>query len=432
MKIRLTYFALFIFMMFIAVFGQNDNFAFERGVPELCADCGGCQSGTLSVCICFEKLVFQTADIRAIFALLSDTANVNIVVDPELAIKVSLKLENVSWCQVFSLLLDLYDLRAVRKEGYLYILSESKFWSQKFAEMGNINKVKQLKDTETKLFRIENVAAKDIESAIKSAKSSKGEIVVDNTSNTLIITDITENLDIISAMIESLDVLGRQVNISCQIVQIDKNSLKELGIDWSASQTDNNITVSSTMDQVSGASGGSMGNFTWGIISGAYNFSTKLSAIISEGKGKILDQPHIITMDNNKAEIFSGKQIPINTLDASGNIVTTFYQIGTKLTVTPRIAKDDKIVLDIAVERSGYISGTAGYEITTRTATTQLIVKSGDIVTIGGLITNEQQETEYGVPFLKNIPLLGELFKYKKKTVTSTVITIFISPEILP
>ncbi len=428
MKIRFTYFALFIFMMFLAAFGQNDNFAFERGVPKVCADCGGCQSGTLSVCICFEKLVFQNADIRAIFALLSDTANVNIVVDPELSIKVSLKLENVSWCQVFSLLLDLYNLRTIKKEGYWYVLSESKFWTQKFDEMGNVNKVKQLKDTETRLFRIENVDAADIESAIKSTKSSKGEIVVDKSSNTLIITDIPENLDIIADMIDSLDVLVKQVKISCQIVQIDKSYLKDLGIDWTATQADGNITASSNMDQVGETS---IGKFTWGIISGAYSFNAKLSAIISKGKGKILDQPHIITMDNHKAEIFSGKQIPITTLDPSGNTITTFYQVGTKVTVTPRIAKNDKIVLDIAVERSGYISGTSGYEITTRTANTRLIVKSGDIVTIGGLITNEQQETEYGVPLLKSIPLIGELFKYKMKSTTSTVITIFISPEIL-
>ena len=428
------YFIWTIVFISIPLFAQYVDYSYDRGLPEQCANCGT-QPGadTISVCVTFEKLVFQNADIRVIYALLADTAAMNIVVDPEVNIKATLKLDNVSWCQVFSLLLDLYNLRAVRKEGYLYILAESKYWSEKFGEIENVTKEKQLLDTETWLFRIQNVSADLMQESIADAISSRGNIVVDAQTNTLIVTDLPEQLKIISDMIDSLDILNNQVKISCQIVQIDQSSLKELGINWSASEVGGNVKdVSANMNQVGGVgAGGAMGNFTWGIISGSYQFDVRLSAIISEGKGKILDQPHIITMDNISAEIFSGKQIPINTVDQAGNLVTTFYSIGTKLNVKPRIAKDDKIVMELLIERSGYIIGASGYEITTRTATTTLQVGSNDIAVIGGMITNEQQETEYGVPVLMDIPLLGELFKYTNKTVTSTVITIFITPEIL-
>jgi len=87
--------------------------------------------------------------------------------------------------------------------------------------------------------------------------------------------------------------------------------------------------------------------------------------------------------------------------------------------------------LDLNVERSGYAYASGGYELTTRNVTTTLNVKSGDVVVIGGLITNEKNETEYGVPLLKDLPLIGSLFKYKSNTVNTTVISLFITPEII-
>jgi len=427
--------AILLFISVGILFGQGQSYAYQKGVPEICAKCGPCPHTSQpeeSICICFEKLVFQTADIRSIYAFLADTANINIVVDPDLSIKISLKLENVSWCQFFSLLLDLYDLRVIEKGGYFYILAASKYWTLKFGEIDNIKKEKQLQDTETKIFRIENVDATNLTEPIQTVMSENGDIVIDGQSNSLIISDLPEMLPGIEAMIESLDVLGRQVKITCQIVQIDQSSINELGIDWSGQSTDGEFATSANMNQVGGAGAkASMGNFTWGIVSGSYQFLTKLSAIISEGKGKVLDQPYIITMENVLAELFSGKQIPINTVDQSGNLLTQFYQVGTRITVTPRITKDDGVTLEIKIDRSGYVLGAGGYEITTRTLTTTLNAKSGDVVVIGGLITNEKQQNEYGVPLIKDIPLIGRLFTFESQQVNTSVITLFITPEIL-
>ncbi len=424
--------SLLLVSVVLGQFADTSGFSFDRGVPTECRECGPCPEGTLSVCICFEKLVFQEADIRSVFALLADTAGVNIVVDPDLNIKVTLKLENVSWCQILSLLLDLYNLRAIKKEGYFYVLSNDKYWTQKFGEIDNINKEKQLRQTETRIYRIQNVSASNLAPSLEPVKSSRGEIVVDAQSNSLIITDLPEQFPIYEAMIESLDVLGRQVKVACQIVQIDQSAIDELGINWSAVQREGKITVSSNMNQVGGAGpGAAMGDFQWSVVAGAYDILTRLSAIISEGRGRILDQPHIITMDNTPAEIFSGTQIPINTVDQAGNLITQFFQIGTRVNVTPRITKDEKISLTLKIERSGYVYGAAGYEITTRSATTTLTVASGDVIVIGGLVTNERQESEYGVPILKDLPLIGGLFKYTSTSIKSTVITIFITPEII-
>lgn len=419
----------------IAFAQDTTDIKIDRGIPPQCEECGPCPQETPPenpVCTCFDKLVFQDADIKAVFALLADTANVNIVVDPDLKVKVNLRLENVSWCQFYGLLLDLYNLRSVTKEGYFYVLSNDKYWTQRFGVIDNINKEKQLKKRETRIFRVENVPASQLVEPVQTAMSSNGKIVVDDASNSLIISDLPENFPAIEAMIDSLDVLGRQIEITCQIVQIDKSTLDELGVNWQVQKVDGELTASANMNQVGGAgAAASMGNFTWGIISGDYQFNMRLSAIISEGKGRVLDQPHIITMDNLQAEIFSGKQIPINTQDEAGNIITQMVSIGTRLTVTPRITKDDKITLELNVERSGYAYAAGGFEITTRSAKTTLNVKSGDIVVIGGLVTNEKQETDYGVPLIRDLPLIGRLFRFKSHTINTSVITIFITPTIL-
>ncbi len=413
----------------------DNSVIIDRGVPKQCDKCGSCtqpkQGGDPHICFCFDKIVFQEADIRSIFALLADTSKLNIVVDPELSLKVTLKLENVTWCQFFSLLLDLYGLRAVQKEGYTYILAADKYWSLKFAEIDNKTKEKTLKETETRIFRIVNVQATNIQPAVQTLISPSGNIVLDQASNTFVIEEIPENFQAISDLIDSLDVLGRQVKVTCQIIQIDQSSVDELGIDWTASNLNGDIGLSSNMDNVGGAGArGSLGNFTWDVISGAYQFQTKLSAIISAGRGKILDQPYVITMDNISATIFSGKQIPINSIGPDGNIVTTMYSVGTNVQVTPRITKDDGITLALKVERSGYFSGASGFEITTRSVNTTMNVKSGEVVVIGGLVTNEKTENEYGVPLLKDLPLLGRLFTFTSEKVSSSVITLFITPEI--
>ncbi|RKZ34395.1 hypothetical protein DRQ33_02225 [bacterium] len=417
------------------IFSQNKEFTMDRGIPDDCAECSPCVEGGVSenpLCTCFNKLVFQDADIHAVYALMADTAGINIVVDPELNIRISLKMENVSWCQFYSLLLDLYNLRSVSRGGYYYILSNDKYWTQKFGIIDNIKKEKQLQDKETRIFRIKNVSANKLVEPLQTTLSDNAEIVVDAESNSLIISDLPEKFPDVEAMIDSLDMLGKQIKITCQIVQIDKSKLDELGVNWQGEKVDGEVTLSANMNQVGGAgAAASMGNFTWGIISGEYSIYTRLSAIISEGKGRILDQPHIITMDNIQAEIFSGKQIPINTQDEAGNIITTMISVGTKLNVVPRITKGDKITLDLNIERSGYAYAAGGYELTTRSVKTTLNVDSGDVIVIGGLITNEKQETEYGVPLLKDLPLIGRLFRFESETVNTSVITLFITPEIL-
>ncbi len=376
----------------------------------------------------FTSIVFKDADIHAVFTFLADTANVNIVVDPELKKKISLKLENVTWAEVFNMIIDLYDLKAVQKTGYIYILSTSKYWKRKFDELENVKKEREQIQTETRVIRIHNVDARNLATPLKTALSERGDIVVDPTSNSLIINDLPSQFPTILAMIDSLDRMRRQIKISCQILQVDKKYLSEFGINWMASKQDATISASISTDRVADP----IGNFTWGIIrAGEFNFDIKLSAMISQDKSRILDEPHVVTMENIQAEINSSVQRAITMLDQAGNTVYQMITASTKLTVTPQIAGGDSIILNLNVERSAFVPGAAQVEITTRSAKTTVAIESGDILVIGGLSGEERMETQSGVPILKDIPLIGSLFRFKSVEKRPYVIVIFLRPEIV-
>ncbi len=108
---HVAYGLIVLLILAIAANAQDSRLSIERGLPDECNKCGACPAEAKEMCICFQKLVFQNADIKSIFIFLADTAKVNIVTDPDISIKVTLKLENVSWCQVFSLLLDVSSRR---------------------------------------------------------------------------------------------------------------------------------------------------------------------------------------------------------------------------------------------------------------------------------------------------------------------------------
>ena len=159
--------------------------------------------------------------------------------------------------------------------------------------------------------------------------------------------------------------------------------------------------------------------------------TSAISAIISEGKGEIIDHPEIITLDNQKAIIYSGERIPINTLDEAGNVVTTFYETGTRLEVTPHITAENRILMSLKPERSAYNPTPGGYTIITRNANTNLIVSNEETVVIGGLTSRESRRQESGIPILKDIPLIGRLFRYQRKDISTSELVIMITPEIL-
>lgn len=380
----------------------------------------------------FPVLDLQNASLQAVFQFLAETGNINIILDPAVKGNVTMRLRDISWQDVMDVVLDTYGLIAIKEKNYIRVMYKTDYFKNEVAQKQYEEQRRELEELETKVIRINYATANEIASSVQGVLSSRGSVTVDQRTNSIIVRDIHASFAKVDALIAELDKPTKQIRISAKIMLIDSNYLNELGIRWSAEkmteQPGGRLTVSSEANLVATK----LASFTWGIISGEYNLSASIAAIISNNKGTIVDHPEIITLDNKTATIYSGERIPINTLDEAGNVVTTFFETGTKLEVTPHITAENRILMHLKPERSAYNPTAGGFTIITRNAETNLLVGDKETVVIGGLTSQETQHAEKGVPILKDIPLIGRLFRYNSKSVISKDLVILITPEILP
>ncbi len=380
----------------------------------------------------FELLDFQSASLQAIFQFLSETGDVNIVVDPNVEGTVTMRLKDITWQQVLTIILETYDLISVPTENTLRIMYRADYYKDEVSKRQFAEQTRELVDLTMKVIKINYATADEIAKSLAEVLSKRGKVIVDDRTNSLIITDIPDVFPKLTALIDELDKPTRQIKISAKIMLVDSDFLDEFGVQWQGRKVTEHPGGEVTVDVLTDRVADKLARFTYGIIAGEYDLSAAVAAIISEGKGRIIDRPEIITLDNKSATIYSGERIPVTTLDEAGNVITVMYETGTKLEVTPHITAEDRILMNLKPERSAYNPTPGGYTIITRNAKTNLIVADRETIVIGGLVTQETKWEESGVPVLKDIPLIGALFRYKRESIANKELIIMVTPEILP
>lgn len=149
---------------------------------------------------------------------------------------------------------------------------------------------------------------------------------------------------------------------------------------------------------------------------------------------EIISNPRITTADNKEATIIVGKKIPLVVADESGNAITELTTIGIKLVVKPHVNQDDRITLDLAPEvsdLSAQATVQGGIVIVTAEASTRVIVKDGHTAVIGGLIRTNESSVITGVPYLKDVPIIGHLFRSSNRVKEQRELLIFVTPRII-
>ncbi|MCX6831130.1 MAG: type II and III secretion system protein, partial [candidate division Zixibacteria bacterium] len=162
-----------------------------------------------------------------------------------------------------------------------------------------------------------------------------------------------------------------------------------------------------------------------------WKLTSRKSALVSDGKGKIVAHPEDTTVDKKEARIQMAQKIPIKQFDQSGNVVITFEEVGSLLKVTPHITSENRILMQLKPERSSYAYDPNGVIINTSNAETNVVVENGQTAVIGGLTTQNVISNRNGIPVLKDIPFLGYLFSYTQKKVESRDLIIFVTPTIV-
>ncbi|MBS1200547.1 MAG: type pilus assembly protein PilQ [Proteobacteria bacterium] len=424
-------------------------------------------------------LNFQDIDVRAVLQLLADTSGQNIVVSDTVKGRVTLRLQNVPWDQALDIVLRTKGLDMRRKDNVILVAPQAEIAAREKAELAAQKDIQELAPLRTEFLQINYAKASDIAKLLKSGGegsllSSRGNVSIDERTNTLLVQDTAEQLDGIRALVATLDIPVRQVLIESRIVIVSDDFTRELGvragftrvsddvgdlfaISGSAQSTDS--IVSSALDNLANTGNPypvqvPFGNFDRynvnmpvsnpaGRIALAildfddFLIDLELSAAQAEGKGKIVSSPRIITANQREAVIEQGVEVPYQESASSGATTTQFKKAVLSLKVTPQITPDDRIILDLEVNKDsvGQLvpSATGGFvpSIDTRSITTQVLVNDGQTVVLGGIMETDERDAERKVPFLGDIPGLGVFFKTKSKINNRDELLIFVTPKIL-
>jgi general secretion pathway protein D len=284
-------------------------------------------------------------------------------------------------------------------------------------------------------------------------------VTADKATNSLVIVAAPEDYDAVKAVIRQLDIRRRQVYVEAAIIEISLSKLKQLGIEFRSVENPTNGSVTpfggtnfgsigsavsgpATLANLTGlAAGVAKGFFTFGGTE-YLNVAALVTALQTEEGVNILSTPHLLTTDNQKAEIVVGENVPFISAQSQttgGNVLTNIDRkdVGITLRLTPRVSEGEFVKLDIYQEisaltdQAGFNVNTVGPVITKRYASTTVVAKDGETIAIGGLIKNNVDTVHDQVPILGDIPYLGRLFQYDKKTVDKTNLLIFITATIV-
>lgn len=383
-----------------------------------------------------KNINFQNADVRSVLNFLAEYGGVNMVAAPNVQGQVTLNLKNVEWREALEILAKTYGLKVIdEKENFLRVALMKDYLEEVADLERHNNEQRQIVDLQTKFFSIKHANAKDIVPPVKSILSTRGKVEVDIRTNGLLVTDEPGNLTRLENFIKEMDRETRQVKIAAKLVEVSSDYLHELGISWSFNQDGEDSRGREYHNE--GATDGAdrladpFGVYSFSTLQNGWDLEAKIAALVSDGKGKIVAHPEITTVDNKEARIQVGQKVPIKQFSATGDIVITFEEVGTILRCTPHITSDNRILLQMKPERSSFFFDPSGIVINTSNAETNVVVENGQTAVVGGLTTQDEVVTETGIPVLKDLPVIGVLFKSKSTSHESRDLVIFVTPTIV-
>ena len=425
------------------------------------------------------SLDFKDGDLQDIFRLFSDISGLNVVVNPGVTGKVTLKLNEVPWGRALELILKTNGLGCVLEENVIRIAKISDLQREE-SDRRKLQDEKELAgDLVTHTQRISYAKASALSAVLKSAKavSARGEVNVDERTNTIILRDLPNYVQKARGLIGELDTATPQVEIEARIVVTTRNFTRDLGIQWgfgaAATPQFGNTTSKSFPNALvlnGGAVPGTLGvpadnsgpgglssdagigtagrgyavnlpasafnsaiGISMGNILGSFNLDVALTALERQGRGRLLSTPKVTTQNNKQAEIKQGVQIPIQTL-ANNTVTVQFKDAVLTLKVTPQITDAGTVILELEVENNSpdYANKVNGIPpINTQSAKTIVLVKDGATAVVGGIYQSSETTTNNQTPFLSNIPVLGYLFKSKAVDSRNNELLLFITPRIV-
>ena len=416
------------------------------------------------------SLNFQNIEVRAVLQVIADFTGLNIVTSDTVTGNLTLRLKDVPWDQAMDIITQSKGL-AMRKTGNVILVAPADELATK--EKQALEASQQIEDLEalrTEVFTLKYMRAEDLVKIITDSKqkilSKRGSAVPDVRTNNVFVQDTPKYLEQVQAIINKTDVAVRQVMIESRLVIADDKYSRALGARFGVNKLNTtgnssysiggNLAQTSTVGasqasttgvsgptSPSGSTDGLQSNLGLTKASGSLAFSLfrlpaglllnlELTAMESDGRGKVVSSPRVTTANQHKAKIASGTEIPYLEASSSGAATVAFKSAVLSLEVTPQITPDDKIImeLDVKKDRVGQVySGVPSIE--TQNINTQVLVGNGETAVLGGIYEQTTRNDVEKVPFFGDLPIMGNLFKRKTVQNDRTELLIFVTPKIM-
>jgi type IV pilus assembly protein PilQ len=375
------------------------------------------------------------------------------VIQPGISGGVTVELESVPWDQALEQILRLHRL-GMELDGNILRIAPVSVLSEEAEEQIALQAARALSvPLSTVMRRVSYAEAEEIASILRSSGggrgvlSQRGSVVVDRRTNTLIIQELPSSLDAVLSIIENLDTPEDQVMIEARIIETSKNWSRSLGIEWDFSgiadnahgnttnlQFPNNIAATGGANLFTGGANGFL-NLGFGNILNTFELDMALIAAENEGLVNVISSPKIATLNNERASIQSGLQIPIQTV-ANNTVTVQFVNATLRLDVTPHVTAQGTILMEIHIQKrepqlAFAVVGATNAPIATREARTRVLVRDGGTSVIGGIYEVSTDDSKARVPGLSKLPLLGRLFQNKNRSNTNEELLIFITPRVI-
>lgn len=423
------------------------------------------------------SLNFQDIEVRSALQIFADVTDLNLVASDTVQGRITLRLDGVPWDQALALILKAKGLDKRQEGNIIMVAPAAEIAERERQELESRRQLRELAPLRTeyisvryadagelfKLFSGQNgddqgqgsFAGGSEDTSEASILSSRGSAIVDERTNTIILTDTEEKIAQFRELIEAIDIPIRQVMIEARIVTANSDFERELGVQWDFVTDDGgsglfsgtqNLKDNTTFGALEGefepllvdlGVSNPAGNIAYSILKNDFYLGLELSAMEEVGIAEIISQPKVVTGDKQEATIQSGVEVPYLEATSSGAASVTFREAVLELKVTPQITPDNNIIMSLSIEQNSVgdlfsVSGTTEVPtINVNTLTTKVLVNNGETIVLGGVFESNVIEGETKVPFLGDVPFLGNLFKKTIRTDDKREILMFITPRIM-
>lgn len=412
------------------------------------------------------SLNFQNVEVRAVLQVIADFTGLNIITSDTVGGNLTLRLKDVPWDQALDIVMRAKGLDMRKNGNVLWIAPRDELLTKEKLELEQRAQISELEPLRTEAFQLNYQKAEAFKAVFGEAGSKnsmlspRGSAMIDPRTNKLFITDTPSKLEEVRKLIAITDVPIRQVLIEARIVEANDRFSRNLGTKLAFGVSTQRAMLGGQQAGVGTLPPGGTGTGTPGSVGGnsvnlpaaplsgfgagsvaltLFNAATsrfidlELSALESDGEGRIVASPRVVTADQQTALIEQGEEIPVTTPGTGLSPPTTTYKkINLKLEVTPQITPDGSVILTVDVtkdSRGDVVPG--GLAVNTKHVKTNVQVENGGTVVLGGIYTEEETQTVVKVPGLGDIPVVGNLFKNRARIANKTELLIFLTPKIV-